>query len=172
MRLILRLCFAIAALLVSGCSQPSPSAITVAVDAHEEWQDTSVNLSTGNDVVIEYVDGEWTNWLGEIPFFGPTGGPSFICGWEACVEPLIGYPQGGLIGRVGFGEPFAVGDYVAFTAETDGMLQLRMYDAGTYDNKGSVLMRVSLDSTDECGIWLDTGMSDFAFSFDFTAGCI
>jgi hypothetical protein len=110
--------------------------------------------------------------LEEIQFFGPNGGSSFICSSERCVEPLIGYPQGGLIGRIGIGPPFAVGEYVTFTADADGVLQLRMNDAGTYDNKGSVLMRVSLANVRACGLWLDTGISDFALSLDFTAGCV
>jgi hypothetical protein len=174
LNLRLSLCLSSIILLAGGfsCSQPSPSSLTVAVDAQEEWQNTGMVLSVSDNVVIEYLDGEWTNWLGETQFFGPGGGSSFVCDSESCVEPLIRYPQGGLIGRIGFSDPFAVGEYLAFTADSDGMLQLRMNDIGTYDNKGSVLMHISLESENECSIGVDAAIFDFALSIDFTAGCI
>jgi len=170
-----RMLMALAALFVNACSLSfgdAPSPVNVAVDAHEGWQDSGVSLAIGDDITIEYVEGQWTNWLGSVPFHGPDGGLSYVCSSSGCVEPLPGFPQGGLIGRIGFAEPLGVGDYAAFTADRDGMLQLRMNDAGTYDNKGSVLMRVTLDQSVECGIWLDMGGLNPGVSLGFRAGCV
>ncbi len=165
------------ALLVSAfsCSQTvgdPPSSVTVAVDAQEAWQDTGLMLDVGDDVVIEYLEGQWTNWLNMLPFFGPDGGPSYVCSASTCVEPLHGYPQGGLIGRVGDGSPFGVGYHLEFTADGEGMLQMRMNDVGTSDNKGSVHMQITRDSSLECGLWLAPDHTDLSFSLNFTAGCV
>jgi|FLYN01.1.fsa_nt_gi hypothetical protein len=142
----------------------------VTVDAQEEWQDTGVSLTVGDDIVIEYVDGEWTNFDGE-SLFGPEGGASFICEGSDCVEPLPGYPQGALIGRIGFGSPFAVGEYLQLTANAPGMLQFRMNDVGTYDNKGSLRMRVTVSDPSECGVWLDIAPLNPGLALNFRAGC-
>ncbi len=171
-----RLGLSLIGLLIQGfaCTHTigsTPSSEIVAVDAHEEWQNTGISLIRGDEVVIEYVEGRWTNWLDELPFFGPDGGPSYVCSSSSCVEPLRGYAQGSLIGRIGNSDPFAVGEYMEFTADNEGMLQLRMNDVGAYDNKGSVLMEISLDQSVECGLWLDVGGMNPGLAVDFSAGC-
>ena len=46
---------------------------TFTVMANLDWQDTDVEINTGDDVHIQYVAGAWTTWKGGHPYVGPTG---------------------------------------------------------------------------------------------------
>ena len=116
---------------------------TVIVTATEAWQNSGVVLQAGDSVEIEYVSGEWRS----IPYeslYGADGGNSHVCCSASCAEPLPCDPKGGLVGQIDADAPFFVGNYLQFTAQNDGPLQLRMNDIGTYDNEGSVTMSITV----------------------------
>ena len=58
------------------------------------------------------------------------------------MEPLPNYPKGGLVGRIGDGQVFAVGKRREFTAKSSGVLELRINDLGVYDAEGNITMRI------------------------------
>ena len=116
------------------------------VEAINGWQTTGIELSARQSVEIEYVSGEWTSYEPE-GIYGADGGTSYICAGD-CVEVISpGVPQGQLIGRIGNeGSPFAIGNYLSFTAEEDGTLFLRINDGdiGLDDNFGAVNVHIKL----------------------------
>ncbi len=135
-------------------SSPPPVVETVAVEAmtietvveaDQGWQSVGVDVELGDQVVIAYMFGDWRSNPDD-PLHGPDGGTSYVCRGEDCVEPVSGFPKGGLIGRIGEDKPFAVGDHVEFVAETGGSLQLRMNDTDLSDNEGSLLIEVTVIS--------------------------
>lgn len=122
--------------------------LTVDVRARGEWQSAGIEVRTGDRLEIEYLRGKWTGYApGNL--YEADGGDSYICQGVDCIEPLPGYPQGGLVGRIGDGPIFAVGAYTSLTAEMSGTLMLRMNDAATYDNQGKVTMRLNVEAAQE-----------------------
>jgi hypothetical protein len=114
----------------------------VIISAQAEWQSSETEIQPGDVVEIGYVEGYWLSWPGTGPF-GPDGGFFHVCNAVDCLEPLRGYSQAGMIGRIGKeGEMFPVGYKASFVAAASGELQLRINDAYTTDNEGSITMRV------------------------------
>jgi hypothetical protein len=114
----------------------------VHVSAQAAWQSGETIVQPGEVVEISYVTGRWFSWPGTGPF-GPDGGFFYICDKDDCVEPLRGYSQAGMIGRIGEdGEMFPVGYRTSFVAEQSGEIQLRINDDYTTDNEGIITMRI------------------------------
>lgn len=139
--------------LVGGikAQAPAPPVDTVTarftVAAPREWQPTRIRVEVGDRVSIQYLTGKWHSQPDE-PLHGPDGQGSYTCSGMSCVEPLPGYPKGGLVGRIGDAGPvFAVGSQKSFTADADGVLELRINDVGVYDAEGSVTMQITVDWT-------------------------
>jgi len=64
--------------------------------------------------------------------------------------PVPGASEYSLVGRVGeTGDAFEIGTGVAFTADADGELFLRMNDFDTFDNLGSVRVTAEMDAVAE-----------------------
>ena len=119
----------------------------VTINALTGWQSGQAIIQPGEVVEITYVDGLWESWPG-VGMSGPDGRNFHICHNTdefECAEPLAGYSQAGMIGRVGDdGDMFGVGYQYSFVAETGGVLQLRINDRDTYDNSGSITMRITV----------------------------
>ncbi len=115
----------------------------VTISAQAAWQSTDIDLLPGDRVEILYITGEWIATPGNAPS-GPEA-VGYACDQADCVEPLRGFSQTGMIGRLDAdGEIFPVGGQASFTAETAGVLQMRINDAVTSDNSGNVTMRVTV----------------------------
>ncbi|MBN1798261.1 MAG: FecR domain-containing protein [Spirochaetales bacterium] len=111
------------------------------VSAQKGWQDTGIQISTGDRVTIDYVSGSWAvaGAVNQTDADGEnreTSGPK-------------NYKKGALIGRIG-GEDdlFLVGKYLDIeSAERSGNLYLRINepDGVLYDNNGSLKIRIIVE---------------------------
>jgi len=107
----------------------------VAVSASGPWQDSGIMLQTGDDFFID-AKGTWSGGLGWES--GPRG----------AIGPDIGriYPgepaATALIGKIGSGSPFTVGDQYLGKASQDGNLFLRINDPTTWDNSGQLAVDI------------------------------
>lgn len=128
-------------------STPTPETRSweVDVDARLGWQDTGINVQAGEMLEISYQAGQWRN-RSDIDLLAPNGGITEICDHIGCREPLRAFPQGGMVGQIGEGAVFSVGDYTRLYIDTGGRLRLRIndLDEGLWDNTGNVLMQVQL----------------------------
>ncbi len=144
-----------------------PERIEVSVTV--PWTDTGIMLHTGDQFTISAsglmnthisAEGPYADFNLWVPPAGfPTDaacpvtslGPDFVCrsscseaGLEGCLE---GAPVMALIGRVGTGASFLVGAGGSFTANSDGMLQLEVYEGaleGYADNAGAFYALITL----------------------------
>src|SRR2546423_1672887 len=95
------------------------------VVAPREWQNTRLMVEPGDRVEINYVGGMWRSAPDE-PMHGPDGKGSYTCYGPSCVEPLPNYPKGALVGQIGDGPVFPVGNSRSFTTQQGGALELRI----------------------------------------------
>ena len=122
---------------------------TVEVYATRKWQSTGIQLLAGDQVVIEYVSGEWTGGIGAGNWYDGRGDlmARYRCTDHSsdCSEPMPEVYNGALIARVA-DALYEVGNRLAFSARSDGLLELRMndHDAGLHDNDGSIEVRISV----------------------------
>jgi hypothetical protein len=134
-------------------STPSPSIPIfeqyTEVHANQGWQDTGIFIFRGDEVQIHYVSGEWTHWIGQVPYSDASGKYGYICAASMqpseCVEPVPDFPTGALIGKVG-NQMLKIGNTFSFTSEEEGYLLLRINDAdvGLYDNAGTITVQVAV----------------------------
>lgn len=125
--------------------EPTRAALsrTIQVAADQRWQDNDITLSAGDQVIVEYLSGEWTRTDGVIPSGDGRSAEFYVCGRPDCTEPMPYYPAGALIGRVG-DQKIGIGNGVTFTAQSAGKLELRMNDAddALWDNAGTISVHV------------------------------
>jgi len=118
--------------------------IEVAILSNQGWQDTGVELKSGENVLIEYISGQVTDGA-TIIIDG--SGADYICGQAECCEPLPAVRRSSLIGRVGRtdDETFYVGNGVETTINNSGSLFLRLNDcnSGLTDNTGMFKVRIT-----------------------------
>lgn len=104
---------------------------------------TGVHLTAGERVILlakglyspwdEGAD-RWHSWI------GPAG--NYLDAVPSGSQPLPGYPGGCLIGRIGTGDWFWLGEFLSFFADESGELQLAVNDGTTFDNRGSLMVHV------------------------------
>jgi hypothetical protein len=134
----------------SGSAGP---AATVTVDATKGWQTTGVTVTAGTRLRLAVTTGEWTYWVGSSPL-QPGTGDDYICAnimpVAVCVEPMPSERKGALIGRIGGGEPFLVGQRNEITADRSGLVELRINDpdSALFDNGGSRTVALGDAATD------------------------
>ncbi len=107
----------------------------VAVTAKGPWQDSGVMLQTEDDFFID-AKGTWSGGIGWES--GPRGAIGPDAGRIYPGEPAAT----ALIGRIGSGNPFSVGDQYLGKASQDGNLFLRMNDPTTWDNSGQLAVDI------------------------------
>jgi curli biogenesis system outer membrane secretion channel CsgG len=105
--------------------------------AKSAWQNI-VNVSTGQTVMIR-ASGQWNHGEPGYGAYSPQGSGKMDNG-----VPLPEANVGMLIGRIGHGQPFAIGADKTFTPTVSGMLQLCMNDWGFDNNTGSVNVRIEV----------------------------
>jgi hypothetical protein len=120
------------------------------VYADRPWNDTGLNIETGDSVQIIYVTGEWTDYVGIKSPFDGNGDPGYICAdvqeASTCAEPLPEAPKGALIARIGSERPIFIGNEASFMVTNTGLLQLGMNDSTSRndlsDNEGFITVRI------------------------------
>jgi len=130
-----------AAVATTGISQ-SASGVdqrTVTVPATQPWADTGLNVRQGETIFLSP--------SGQIQF-GPnaehTAGPAgSTTGLIERRAPLPTTLAGALIGRVGNGRPFGIGDQASIQMPATGRLFLGINDVNFGDNNGSFAVTVS-----------------------------
>jgi hypothetical protein len=119
------------------------SAKMIEVNSKRVWTETGITLTKGDKVEIR-ASGKvtWDPALSSIGISGPDGGswtPRQVSRPDQFPAPDL--PIASLIGKVGKGKPFLVGDRVTFTADRNGELYLGLNDRqapGAFeDNSGS-----------------------------------
>jgi len=113
----------------------------------EHWLHSRVEVVAGQSYEIS-ASGSWTANEKNCGWSGPDGGSG------PCSIPLS-YPQAvsgsylALIGKIGEGPPFLIGNGINLTADGSGILYLRMNDAtgGFGNNEGTVTVRITGDSS-------------------------
>ncbi len=120
------------------------------VDAAKGWQDVDMFVNVGDRVNIQYVSGQWTHWVDQLPYSDASGKYGYICAdaipSDQCVEPIPDFPTGALIGKIG-GKNIKIGNATTFVSDTAGFLLLRINDAdvGLYDNAGSITVEIIVE---------------------------
>jgi hypothetical protein len=118
-----------------------PRTATVRVAADQPWTDTGIDVLPGERIEIDYVDGMWSPWPGgSYDAIGSGGDPRCDC------NRLIGASHAALIGRLGDGEPFLVGDHQEMTVGQGARLFLGMNDSRLEDNSGWIEVRIQTGS--------------------------
>jgi hypothetical protein len=123
------------------------STSTKAVPANQVWFDTGITLAAGETVKIKYTGGRW-NVSPAAANLTAQGSSRYIAkpGYA-----LAGKPEGSLIGKVGNGNAFYVGNNFEVPVGQTGKLFLTANDdqrgefgAGYRDNSGSINVNISL----------------------------
>jgi len=109
------------------------------VHAYRNWQRVGIRVAPGELLEIR-AEGEWLYTPGE--YHGPEGHPRYPA---PSFYPVAQGAGGTLIGRIGdHGAPFIVGRQVRQHVNTEGTLYLRINDDILSDNKGSMLVEVTI----------------------------
>ncbi len=125
----------------------SQSYPNVVVNANVPWEDTSIRVAIGDSLTITYEKGSWTSDpnlpLTEadgytLPSTGKSFGGDPTC--DNCGEPLPTSSTNAMVGRIGNGSPFLVGNHYSSTVVQAGNLMLEINDNPSkfQDNVGSV----------------------------------
>ena len=120
---------------VSGTSGQS-----IVVDARERWVDTGITVRQG-DVVMFDVSGNVRLSDDQSDTAQASGSRS---GRRAPDAPLAGQLAGALIGRIGNGEVFGIGNQRSIRAPQSGRLYLSVNDDYLQDNAGQFNVQVSV----------------------------
>jgi hypothetical protein len=135
-RLPLVCVLAVAALATLGCIidyqlGEDREAGVVRVLADRAWTDTGVDVLSGERLQIDYLRGMWSPWPGDaFDAIGFGGDPRCDC------NQMAGVSHAALLGRIGDGEPFFLGDHWDQGAGESGRLYLGINDTRLSDNTG------------------------------------
>ncbi len=114
------------------------------VYAYRDWQSTGLQLHSGDSLEIE-ATGRWLYTPDE--FHGPDGHPRYPA---PSFYPVNRGTGGALIGRIGeSGTPFRIGQQISTVAKQNGLLYLRINDDILSDNRGSVLVELSVTPSEQ-----------------------
>jgi len=113
----------------------------VEVYANQDWQDTGVLVQPSDTLTIQYISGFWSPWPSE-PVTG-NGVPRDCDVQTTETGPVPGVCHASLIGRIGNGAPFYIGNGTTLSAEVTGDIFLRINDSQLGDNSGSIKVQVT-----------------------------
>ncbi|HSK09212.1 MAG TPA: hypothetical protein VK911_06525 [Vicinamibacterales bacterium] len=120
-----------AAVATSGSAQGAGNARTVQVSAARQWTPTGITVRQGE--VVQFSSS------GEVRLSGNPDDVSQVAGKAGDYAVRATIPRtllGALIGRIGNGEPFGIGDQSSITMPASGQLYLGVNDADFRDNSG------------------------------------
>jgi hypothetical protein len=111
----------------------------IEVRADQAWNNTGIILREGDLLIIRYVSGVWSPWRGgAFDAIGSGGDPNCDC------NVLKGVSHAALIGKVGEGMPFFIGEQFRLRLAEAGILYLGINDRRTTDNSGSLFVQVEV----------------------------
>lgn len=137
-----------------GCFS-DPTAQSFTIQATRPWQNTGITVTQGTTVTltVTYGSGDWTAdpHTNGGNLYDANGCPGVIVPADRTAFPIVGVPMGALVGRVGGGTPFLIGDGPQIVStETGGALELCInddltgaYGAGLTDNSGSITVQIA-----------------------------
>jgi hypothetical protein len=114
----------------------SPGSIRVAATAG--WVSTGMRVRQG-DIVTFATTGEVQLSTNSADRARSTGSPSRT----AAGSPLPNTPAGALIGRIGNGQPFGIGNQTSIAMPNSGLLYLAVNDDELADNSGAFVVRLT-----------------------------
>lgn len=151
----------------NGSSHISVKLKNNTVSSTAGWQQTALTVQQGSQFTISYVSGTWTVDARSLPYSGPQGYTWEVDQpiYQGCkYDSMLTYAT--LLGEIGNGSDFAVGRGGVFTANSSGILSLRINDMDTClsDNAGSIKLMASNGASgsnvnvDGTQTWTDTGI--------------
>lgn len=117
------------------------------VQADQPWQDTGVQIQSGDRATIVQVDGAWTEWeSGQEPY--DANGNVDVGPQEGAELPSVAV--GALIGRIGGddGYLFPVGRWGVLVFPVQGTLYLAMNDHRYEDNAGFITVQIMVEPSE------------------------
>ena len=128
---------------ITGLDPGLDPAGSIRVAATAGWVSTGMRVRRG-DMVSFNTTGEVQLSTSGADRARSAGSPSRT----ADRSPLPGAAAGALIGRVGSGQPFGIGDQAAVPMPNDGVLYLAVNDDELSDNSGAFVVKVSRNRRD------------------------
>ena len=119
--------------------QPTPTTVVMEFQAfaNQAWQDTGIKIQPGATLTIKYISGLWSPWAGgNYDGIGSGGDPKCSC------NVIPGVSHAALIGKIGDGNPFLVGNSFTQKIGQAGSLFLGINDTRVSDNSGSLKVRI------------------------------
>jgi hypothetical protein len=116
-----------------------PTNITLEIFANQQWLDTGVLIQPGYILTIQYLSDLWSPWPNsKYDGNGSGGNPNCTC------NVLLGVSHASLIGKVGNGDPFFVGNQFTQKMGQSGYLFLGINDNQISDNSGNINIRIKV----------------------------
>ena len=120
-------------------SRTPSTAAEFEVPAAQAWTPTEIFIELGDTLAIHYLRGLWSPWPGgAYDGIGFGGDPRCDC------NVLQGISHAALIGRIGNGRPFYVGNDYRQPAGEAGQLYLGINDTRLGDNTSSIVVEISV----------------------------
>jgi len=114
-------------------------ATIVKVYADRAWTDTGIHIQSGDFLTIEYLAGRWSPWPGDsYDAIGSGGDPFCRC------NALNGVSHAALLGRIGDGETYFIGNQFHHRMGEGGRLYLGINDVDLQDNSGSLQVEITV----------------------------
>jgi len=115
----------------------------VSVSPRQAWTSTGLTLKKGEVLTL--------NTTGEVQLSGDAsdiaGSAGSKTGRRASNAQMPSVPAGALLGRIGNGQPFPLGNATTLTAPADGVLFLGVNDDGFDDNQGEFRVEITRTGT-------------------------
>jgi hypothetical protein len=147
-----RVFFSLIMVILMGCTAkpvqtPTATPVTAVFEifANAVWQDTGLQVNAGDLVAIQYSSGSWTTWSGTHPLVDG-GGNVGLGDPKNPNHPVPGAFPGVLIAKIGEGIPREIGNRKEFRSCDSGYLFLQMNDDILSDNKGSIVVGISVSA--------------------------
>lgn len=153
----------IATQVPAGTDEPAPAPTAMSINAQQGWQQTSLTVVTGGRFVVTYTSGTWTVDRRSISYVGPDGYSASVDSqiYQGC-KVVSSLPYARLLGKIGNGATFSVGQGGTFTASGSGTLFLRINDSDSCigDNAGTIAVTVEASGQQACGAALAPSAAD------------
>jgi hypothetical protein len=120
----------------------------ITVSAQSLWQSTDIYVPKGQVVSIRYMEGTWGVLGGARGAEKQTDSEGFEGEYRSVGLPVTHAPVGALVGRIGDGEPFLVGDDIRFRAGDSGALRLMINDQSLEDNFGALRVEIRVSAAE------------------------
>lgn len=119
----------------------------VSVQADKDWQDSGLDVQSGQGLRITYVSGRWSPWSGSYMDGNGCLGLSICSQDPNFPDNVYSFIHAGLIGRIAGETPFAIGNDVTLKAPSSGRIYLRINDKRIEDNSGNITVRVDVSTS-------------------------